>query len=408
MAPDRKRRGGLPDTGPQGAPGEQLDHAILRSEPAFNALEVAAETGVTIEQTRRLWRALGFPEFTGEKAYTAADIKAVSTLMGFVDSGAVDFDTAVNLTRGVGQTMARLADWEVSTLVSRVEEMEAGEEATGSRIGSALRLIDEVNPPFERLLVYAWRRHLAAAVGRIEAMGAKDEDLHTIDVSVGFADLVSFTALSNTLDRDEIGDLVEVFESRCQDVVARYGGRIIKSLGDSVLFVTNTAEEAVGRRRGDHQRHRARPEDARRPSRPRERSGRPAPRRHLRPAGQHGRTADAGRPAQPADRGPEHRRPAPRRGVGGPAAARPPGARLRPRGARGRTPPLTQPHASLEVDQTSSPQFTHKDHLGGGRSLRFTACWLCRTYDSTPPRDRCGVATARSGSPARSSSSCTP
>jgi adenylate cyclase len=246
MAPDRKRRGGLPDTGPQGAPGEQLDHAILRSEPAFNALEVAAETGVTIEQTRRLWRALGFPEFTGEKAYTAADIKAVSTLMGFVDSGAVDFDTAVNLTRGVGQTMARLADWEVSTLVSRVEEMEAGEEATGSRIGSALRLIDEVNPPFERLLVYAWRRHLAAAVGRIEAMGAKDEDLHTIDVSVGFADLVSFTALSNTLDRDEIGDLVEVFESRCQDVVARYGGRIIKSLGDSVLFVTNTAEEAVG------------------------------------------------------------------------------------------------------------------------------------------------------------------
>ena len=78
MAPDRKRRGGLPDTGPQGAAGERLDHAILRSEPAFNALEVAAETGVTIEQTRRLWRALGFPEFSGEKAYTAADIEAVS------------------------------------------------------------------------------------------------------------------------------------------------------------------------------------------------------------------------------------------------------------------------------------------------------------------------------------------
>ena len=241
MAPDRASRGERPDR----PPGEQLDDAILRSQPAFNALEVAAETGITIEQTRRLWRALGFPEFVGEKAYTSADIEAVATLMGFVDAGAVDFDMAVNLTRGVGQTMARLADWEVSTLVSRVEEMEAGEEATGSRIGSALRLINEVNPPFERLLIYAWRRHLAAAVGRIESMGAKDEDLHTIDVSVGFADLVSFTALSNTLDRDEIGDLVEVFESRCQDVVARYAGRIIKSLGDSVLFVTSDAEDAV-------------------------------------------------------------------------------------------------------------------------------------------------------------------
>ena len=78
---------------------------------------MAAETGVTVEQTRRLWRALGFPEFVGEKAYTAADVEAVGTLMSFVDAGAVDFDTAVNLTRGVGQTMARLADWEVSTLV---------------------------------------------------------------------------------------------------------------------------------------------------------------------------------------------------------------------------------------------------------------------------------------------------
>lgn len=245
MAPDRSSRVGASGRARDRAPGERLDDAILGSTPQFNALEVAAETGVTVEEARRLWRALGFPEFVGEKAYTKADVEAVATLMSFVDAGAVDFDTAVNLTRGVGQTMARLADWEVSALVNRVEELEAGEMATGSRVGSALRLIDEVNPPFERLIVYAWRRHLAAAVGRIEAMGAKDEDLHTIDVTVGFADLVSFTALSNTLGRDEIGDLVEVFESRCQDVVARYGGRIIKSLGDSVLFVTSSAEDGV-------------------------------------------------------------------------------------------------------------------------------------------------------------------
>ncbi|CAA9369190.1 MAG: Adenylate cyclase [uncultured Nocardioides sp.] len=224
---------------------ERLDRAILGEVPRYDALEVSAETGVTVDEARRLWRALGFPEFAGEKAYTSADVDAVATLMSFVDAGAVDFDMAVNLTRGVGQTMARLADWEVSTLVSRVEELESGEEATGSRVGSALRLIEQVNPSFEQLLVYAWRRHLAAAVGRMEATGANDEDLHTIEVTVGFADLVSFTALSNQLDRDEIGDLVEVFESRCHDVVSRAGGRIIKSLGDSVLFVVADAEAAL-------------------------------------------------------------------------------------------------------------------------------------------------------------------
>jgi adenylate cyclase len=160
-------------------------------------------------------------------------------LLGIVESDLIDEDMAVNLTRAVGQTMARLADWEVATLVHRVEELETGADATGSRIGQAIRLVQQMNEPFEKLVIYAWRRHLAAAVSRIEALGANEEDLHTTDVTVGFADIVSFTSLSNQLSQDRIGDLVELFESRCADVVAAHRGRVIKSIGDSVLFVNS-------------------------------------------------------------------------------------------------------------------------------------------------------------------------
>ncbi|MGH3362314.1 MAG: adenylate/guanylate cyclase domain-containing protein [Nocardioides sp.] len=218
---------------------DRLERAILGEERVYTAFEVAEETGLTIDELRRLWRALGFPEHGGEVAFTHADAGAVSTLGSIVESGAIDFDMAVNLTRAVGQTMARLADWEVATLVHRVEELESGESATGSRTGSALRLVEEVNRPFEALLLYSWRRHLAAAVSRIEALGARAEDLHTTEVTVGFADIVSFTALSNEIGEDRIGDLVELFESRCADVVAAKRGRVIKSLGDSVLFVND-------------------------------------------------------------------------------------------------------------------------------------------------------------------------
>lgn len=218
---------------------DRLERAILGEERVFNALEVAEETGLTIDQLRRLWRALGFPEHGLEVAFTRADAEAVSRLNGIVDTGVIDFDTAVNLTRAVGQTLARLADWEVGTLTHRVEELERGEEATGSRSGSALRMLREINPPFESLLVYVWRRHLAAAVARIEELGANEEDLHTAHVTVGFADLVGFTALSNQVGRARIGEIVELFESRCADVVAGRRGRVIKSLGDSVLFVND-------------------------------------------------------------------------------------------------------------------------------------------------------------------------
>lgn len=223
----------------------ELEQSILGDAPEFTAVEVASEAGVTIDQVRRLWRALGFPEVHQEAFFTPSDVEAVGRVFSFVDSGAIDFDMAVMLTRALGQTMSRLADWQVATLVGRVEELEQGEEATGSRMGSALRLVDEVNPAFEILLTYAWRRHLAAAVARVEALGATEEDLHTTHVTVGFADIVHFTALSNKLDDEGIGDLVEVFEARCHDVVSNAGGRVIKSIGDSVLFVSDNAERAL-------------------------------------------------------------------------------------------------------------------------------------------------------------------
>jgi adenylate cyclase len=216
---------------------QQLEKAILGHTPDKTSKNAAAAAGVPLEQARRLWRALGFPDAGDAVAFTDADMVALSALVQAVDSGVIDFETAVRLTRAVGQTMSRLADWQVATLSPRVEQLEAGDSATGSRIGSALRLTEQVGIPFEELLVYSWRRHLAQAVARVEALGANEADLHTTRVTVGFADLVRFTALSNELDEDQIGDLVEIFESRCADVVAAHHGRIIKTLGDSVLFV---------------------------------------------------------------------------------------------------------------------------------------------------------------------------
>lgn len=222
-----------------------LERAILREVPVYTAADISGGDEEVLEQSRRLWRALGFPEHpSGEVAFTEGDAGALATLRAAIDSGVLDFDTAVNVTRAVGQTMARLADWEVSTLVPKLDEIEAGPHATGSRLGGAIRMVEQVNSPFEALLVYAWRRHLAATVSRVEALGSEDEELKTHEVTVGFADIVQFTALSNEIGEERVGDLVEVFESRCSDVVAAHAGRIIKSLGDSVLFVVEDAVRA--------------------------------------------------------------------------------------------------------------------------------------------------------------------
>ncbi|MDN5894201.1 MAG: adenylate/guanylate cyclase domain-containing protein [Nocardioides sp.] len=235
--PQRGQSDPEPETEPEPT-RDQLERAILGEEPRFTALEVAGESDEALEQSRRLWRALGFPEYGDDAAFTQGDKDALATLRAATARGVIDFDTALTLTRAVGQTMSRLADWEVATLLPLLEQAEGGAKG---RIGTAIQMMEAVNDPFGDLLVYAWRRHLAASVSRIDALGT-DDNAKTYDVTVGFADIVSFTALSNEIGEERVGDMIEVFESRCHDVVSSNHGRVIKSLGDSVLFVVEDPE----------------------------------------------------------------------------------------------------------------------------------------------------------------------
>jgi adenylate cyclase len=203
-------------------------------EPRLTAAEVAERAGLPLDLTRRLFRTLGFAEHGDEPAYTDADVAAMRILGQGPDDEVVVPEVALNVTRGIGITMARLADWEVGELVQHVADA-APEDAEDPGAWVTARLGES----FEDLLVYAWRRHLAAAIARMEAVRALDDDPHTTDLSVGFADIVGFTALSNEVSRERIGELVEVFEARCGDVIAGENGRLIKSMGDAVLFVND-------------------------------------------------------------------------------------------------------------------------------------------------------------------------
>ncbi|MDT0201906.1 adenylate/guanylate cyclase domain-containing protein [Nocardioides sp. AE5] len=231
-------------TGPEQPTGsplgrEDLVRGILGEDATFTAAEIAENAAVDLDTTKRLWRALGFPEYgDDEVAFTRADAEALTLLQETVDKGTIDIDTAMNLTRALGSTMSRLADWEISALGPMLGPVE------GDRVAAASAMLEETRQSFEHLMVYAWRRHLAAAAARSEEFGPDDE-VKTSEVTVGFADIVAFSALSNDIGEERVGDLVEVFESRCHDVVAAHRGRVIKSLGDSVLFVSDDAVRAL-------------------------------------------------------------------------------------------------------------------------------------------------------------------
>lgn len=223
-------------------PPARLDAAILGRTPELTAAQVAEAAEVSLADARRLWRALGFPEADDEAVFTLDDVGALNRLRDAFEAG-VDLDTLARVTRAVGRTMSRLADWEVANVMPSLDA-QFGPLSEAERLEQAVGYINAVTPSFELLMLYTWRRHLAAAVARSGSLSAVHEEVH-LTATIGFADLVSFTALSNELDDEQIGDLVEVFEARCHDVVSTHRGRIIKSLGDSVLFVADTPEDGI-------------------------------------------------------------------------------------------------------------------------------------------------------------------
>jgi class 3 adenylate cyclase len=197
--------------------------------------------GVPLERARRYWRALGFADTGGAAAFTDRDVEALRSLDRLVEEGLVTEDTAVALVRAFGHTTSRLAVWQVDIVL---EQLSGG---TGLRSGlsteQAYRTAEALLPELEPLLVHAWRLHLAAAVDRVIDDASTLVD--AVHVTVGFADLVGFTRLSRRLEQRELAMVVERFEARAGDVVTAAGARLVKTLGDEVLWIAERASAAV-------------------------------------------------------------------------------------------------------------------------------------------------------------------
>ncbi|WP_399086691.1 adenylate/guanylate cyclase domain-containing protein [Streptomyces sp. BBFR2] len=219
----------------------RLEQLILGADRRYTPFQAARSAGVSMDLAARFWRAMGFADIGQVKALTEADVLALRRLAGLVEAGLLSEAMAVQVARSTGQTTARLADWQIDSFLEGLTEPQ---DSGMTRTEITYPLVELLLPELEEFLVYVWRRQLAAATGRV--VRAQDDD-EMVDrrLAVGFADLVGFTRLTRRLEEEELGELVEAFETTCSDLVAAHGGRLIKTLGDEVLFSADDAGVAA-------------------------------------------------------------------------------------------------------------------------------------------------------------------
>ncbi|MFC0040687.1 adenylate/guanylate cyclase domain-containing protein [Actinomadura rayongensis] len=228
-----------------------IEETLLGGPLRYTRKEVEALADVDEEYARRIWQALGFPTPPDdETAFTDGDVDALREIRKLLENDLVDEEMVVQLSRAVGQTMGRLASWLADVWVRRLsEEWPEDEPITAEIVSVALEATSELEPAFERLMLHGWRRQLAEAALRTAAAtvgpAAADPTVGVSQLTVGFADVVSFTRMSRRMDGGELAEFVERFERVAAEVIAEQGGRVIKTLGDEVLYAATDPAAAV-------------------------------------------------------------------------------------------------------------------------------------------------------------------
>lgn len=212
---------------------------LLGEMPNLTREEVAERAGVSLDVARQRWRALGFPEVGDDAvAFTQADVEALKVTQRLIDLGVIQAGSEQAFIRTTGRTFARLAEWQVRALLSSIIEPEADADEDLS-----LELLDEIVPLAEQVQSYVWRRHLVGAAGRL--MLKESRNAQSMPMCVGFADIVGYTSRSRRMSTGDLAAMVERFEEVASRLITDHRGRVIKTIGDEILFVVDEPRAAA-------------------------------------------------------------------------------------------------------------------------------------------------------------------
>ena len=209
---------------------ESVAEGTISQGRRYTAKELAERSGVDLELARRLRRAMGLPDVPeDEPAFFEEDLRALERAKTLMDEDGLTPAEILQLTRTLGLAASRMADAVVGFWTERViTGMASGDEAD-KFVPDAKRVQD-----LELVVAYLLRRHLLDSISRRIGDASDSETGHV--VAVGFADLVGFTSLSEQLSDTETADLIERFERIATDMIVGGGGRVVKMIGDEVMF----------------------------------------------------------------------------------------------------------------------------------------------------------------------------
>ncbi|HEU0132958.1 MAG TPA: adenylate cyclase regulatory domain-containing protein [Mycobacteriales bacterium] len=220
------------------------DRIVRPGRDELTLREAAERAGADVGLVQRLWQAYGLPIVDADtKVASADDVASLSAFL--VVASLLGEDAALGLARVAGASVARFAEAISAALRGSVPDLTT-ENATEARTARAFAAVATLAPAAGRSLDVLLRHHLEAVRRHFELSGSYDvAHEHQVRLAVGFADLSGFTALSGTATAAELSRLLARFEETASGTVREHGGRVVKFIGDAVMWVAPVPGEGV-------------------------------------------------------------------------------------------------------------------------------------------------------------------
>ncbi len=205
---------------------------VLGETATLRAADVAAAIGSDAEYVRYVWRLLGFADPGDGVVFLERDIPLFEVQLGA--SRFFGHEPVEHMTRAFGAGARHMLEATVAVLPEAFGHDDAG----GERFEFALGLLKILLAATPALLAQTAQATLDFAAA-IPTSGRAESQL-----AVAFCDLANSTQSMAVLPV-EMARAVRDFELRASRVVVDHGGRVVKFVGDEVLFVNPIEANAV-------------------------------------------------------------------------------------------------------------------------------------------------------------------
>ena len=223
---------------------KKVDPDRFREAPTLSAREVAERAGIELAYARRIFRALGLPEWDDDAIdFGEQDVEVLTGLRSILEQGYEEEDV-LEVARAYGYAMSRVAQAEVRVFHKNFleplrDEENGDEEKVLERLEEMVPLLIEM---LGKQLDHVHRWHLRTALRQVSAARAESASETLV---AGFVDLVDFSRLSQDLEDEVLGGLVSRFETLTLGTCVAHGVQVVKMLGDAVMFVSSDPAAAV-------------------------------------------------------------------------------------------------------------------------------------------------------------------